>query len=91
MLAILINVLWVPAIVLASAIIGFLMRKGQLAKSQRRILSLENEMLQNHAEILRLQQDLARAEKSVPDRSSSTPVVPMKDSSATDDSQKNAK
>lgn len=91
MLAIFMNVMWVPAIVLASAICGYLGKKIKLVKSQQRVISLENEMLENHAEILRLQKELSRMEKVYDSRPSSTRVVPMKDSSNTDDSQKNVK
>lgn len=89
MLAVTVNVLWLPFIVLGSAIFGFLFRKAKLMKSQRRVLSLENEMLANHAEILRLQQDLAVYSKEKAARSS-TPVVPMKDSNS-DESQKSVR
>ena len=88
MLAITVNILWIPPIVVLSAIFGYLLRKGKLVKSQRRVLSLENEMLQNHAEILKLQQQLFNLENA--GSTSSTRVVPMKDSN-NDDSQKNIK
>ncbi|MEO6916040.1 MAG: hypothetical protein ABI151_10640 [Chitinophagaceae bacterium] len=91
MLAITINILWVPVIVLGSAIFGFMIKKAMLIKSQRRVMSLENEMLNDHAQILRLQKELATIEKARENRSSSTRVVPMKDSSNTDDSQKNVR
>lgn len=91
MLAILINVLWIPAIVLVSAFFGFVIRKATLIKSQRRVLSLENEMLNNHAEILQLQQEIKKIEIAHNARPSSTRVVPMKDSSNNDDTQKNIK
>lgn len=89
MLAVTVNVLWLPFIVLGSAILGYLFRKAKLMKSQKRVLSLENEMLSNHAEILHLQQEIAKNLKEKAARSS-TPVVPMKDSNS-DESQKSAR
>ena len=89
MLAVTINVLWLPFIVLFSAVLGYIIRKATLIKSQKRVLSLENEMLANHAEILKLQQELATIERSQSGKSS-TPVVPMKESGS-DESQKSAR
>ncbi|MEO6644964.1 MAG: hypothetical protein ABIN89_01070 [Chitinophagaceae bacterium] len=55
------------------------MRRFQVHKSKRRIIYLENEMLSNHAEILKLQQELVTMEKNneLPHKSR---VVPMKES-----------
>ena len=89
MLAVTINVLWLPLIVLCSAFFGYIFRKATVIKSQKRVLSLENEMLSNHAEILKLQQELATLERSRASQST-TPVVPMKDA-GTDESQKNVR
>jgi len=75
-----VNVFWLPFIALLSAIIGFILRSAQLRKARQKILSLENEMLQNHAEILQLQKDMVRLQHSLGD--SKTPVVSIKDSSA---------
>jgi hypothetical protein len=47
-------------IIACSALCGFLFRSGQLKKSRKRILSLEEEMLQNHAEILNLQRKIVK-------------------------------
>lgn len=59
MLSISINVAWLPGIAIVCAFAGFAFRSYQIKKSKKRILVLENEMLTNHAEILRLQQELA--------------------------------
>lgn len=91
MLVITINILWVPAIVLGSVVFGYILRKAGHIKSQKRILWLENEMLASHAEILRLQQELANIERAKDARSSSTPVVPMTESNSSEDSQKSAR
>jgi hypothetical protein len=89
MLAVTVNVLWLPLIVLCSAFFGYIFRKAAVIKSQKRVLSLENEMLANHAEILKLQQELATIQRAKAAQSS-TPVVPMKDSNS-DESQKNVR
>ena len=74
-----ISIFWLPLIVLMSALAGFFLRRAQLYKSKKRIIYLENEMLSNHAEILKLQQELVMMEKNsaLPHKSR---VVPMKDS-----------
>ena len=45
---------WVFAAFLTGSLIGFAFRSRQIAKSRKRILELETEMVENHAEILRL-------------------------------------
>jgi len=72
-----INVLWLPFLVVASAMAGMLLRTAQLKKAKKKVLSLENEMMRNHAEILKLQQKQASLEKSNPDII--TPVLPFKE------------
>ncbi len=78
MLAISINVTWIPVILLVGIIIGFALRSQQIKKCKNRIISLENDMLYSHAEILRLQHDQVEMEKAFL-RPSKTPVVTMKD------------
>jgi hypothetical protein len=75
-----INLIWLPLMILLPAIAGYLMRSSQLAKSKKRILSLENEMLNNHAEILRLQKELVSFEKEM--RANKTRVVNIKEVSS---------
>jgi hypothetical protein len=74
-----ISIFWLPLIVLISVIAGFFLRRFQVQKSKKRIIYLENEMLSNHAEILKLQQELATIEKNN-SLSHKSRVVPMKDS-----------
>lgn len=74
------NILWLPLIALVSAFIGFLLRSGQLKKVRQRVLSLENEMLKNHAEILELQKEIVKFQNI--QNNSKTPVVSIKDSPA---------
>ena len=74
-----ISVLWLPVLTLVSVLLGFFFRSAQIKKAKKRILSLENEMLSNHAEILKLQEELVAMEKlsGLPYKSR---VVTMKDS-----------
>lgn len=72
-----VSILWLPLMALGGAIVGFIFRSRQIEKSKKRILSLENEMLNNHAEILRLQRELVTLEKSLP--LNKTRVVSIKD------------
>ena len=51
------------AVFALGALLGFVCRNRQLQKSQRRILELETEMVNNHAEILRLHQLTAEQEE----------------------------
>ena len=77
-----VNVLWLPLMIILPAVAGYLFRSKQLAKSKKRILSLENEMLNNHAEILRLQKELVSFEKEA--RANKTRVVSIKDVTSED-------
>jgi hypothetical protein len=78
MFALSISIFWLPVIVLISAVVGFLFRSYQIAKCKKRILSLETEMLSNHAEILKLQQELVNLKKE-PGSGSKTRIVTMND------------
>lgn len=71
-----VHVMWLPLAVILSALAGMLFRTAQLKKSKKRVLSLENDMLRCHADILKLEQKLAVAEKAAAAQPSS-PVVPM--------------
>jgi cell division protein FtsB len=73
-----ISILWLPAIIIIAAYMGFYFRSSQIAKSRKRIIYLENEMLRNHAEILKLQQEIAINERAN-DSLYKSRVVPMKD------------
>lgn len=70
-----VHVLWLLPVIVVSVLAGMLFRHLQLKKARKQILYLENEMMNNHAEILRLQRELA-AEKS---SGTNTPVVPLKE------------
>ncbi len=81
-----ISILWLPLIYLVAGYIGFFFRSSQIAKSKKRIIYLENEMLRNHAEILKLQQEIAENEKNNKLAPKSR-VVPMKDSQPDENSE----
>jgi Tfp pilus assembly protein PilN len=51
------------AVFALGALLGFVCRNRQLQKSQKRILELETEMVNNHAEILRLHKLTAEQEE----------------------------
>lgn len=61
---------------MVSAGAGFFIRTKQLRKKQQRILELENEMVSNHAEILKLQHELSSSRKET--KSENVPVVQIK-------------
>ena len=61
---------FVLAAFVSGSLMGFAFRSKQMAKSKRRILELETEMVENHAEILRLH-------KVYSNKSGSTDTVPV--------------
>ena len=65
--------LWVTAAFAFGTLIGFSFRSRQISKSKRRILELETEMVDNHAEILRLHKYQAEKKAS----SGKVPVISM--------------
>ncbi len=81
-----ISILWLPVIILIAAFAGFSFRSAQIIKSKKRIIYLENEMLRNHAEILKLQQELVEMEKTN-GLTHKSRVVPMKDSQQEDNTE----
>ncbi|MGV3766916.1 MAG: hypothetical protein ACO1NW_12365 [Chitinophagaceae bacterium] len=58
--------------------IGFFIRTRQLRKKQSRIFELENEMISNHAEILKLHQEISVLKQQIPENNANVPVVPLK-------------
>lgn len=54
---------------------GFLLRSRQLAKKKRRIMELEQELIQAHAELLDTQRDYCALESKV--KSEDSPVIPL--------------
>lgn len=69
----------------ASLGLGMFFRTRQLRKKVLRIYELENEMISNHAEILRLQQEIGKVKnqsaslnENKSSKNDSIPVVPLK-------------
>ena len=60
---------------IASFLVGILVRSRELSKSKKKVTSLETEMVSNHAEILNLQKENVEMEKKL--KSMSIPVIPM--------------
>lgn len=71
------NLYTLCALLIAAVITGYVMKNIQLGKLKRTIESLENEMLQSHAEILRLQKENSERYKL---QESQTPIVFIHDS-----------
>lgn len=71
------NLIWVlPVVCLFFGLTGYAFRSHQLKKLKGRVSELESEMLQNHADILKLQKenaDLANKLKN----NLSVPVIPI--------------
>lgn len=73
-----INVFVIVAIFAVALAAGFMMRASHISGYQRKVVELEKEMLNNHATILNLQQEIAKLEKTLIE--SKIPVIPMKKS-----------
>lgn len=61
---------WLIAAFASGSLLGFTFRTQRIAKAKKRILELETEMVENHAEILRLHKIHA-------DRSGNSTKVPV--------------
>jgi len=81
------NVISLGALLLVTLFIGFIARNMQLAKLRKCIENLENEMLQSHAEILKLQKENSNLEIR---QQSQTPIVSIRDN-ATESGKQNQK
>ena len=55
-----INAILLVALLILAFSLGYLLRSAQLKKQQRKIYELENEMLNNHAQILELEKRHAK-------------------------------
>ena len=62
--------------ILLSVGVGYLLRRRQLARKQRKIVELEHEMVQAHAEVLESQRDYCHLEARLKDITN--PVIAMK-------------
>ncbi len=56
-------------------VVGYWLRSAQIKDYRKRVISLEKEMLHNHAEILELQKERAQLLKHL--KESSIPVIPL--------------
>ncbi|HOA38491.1 MAG TPA: hypothetical protein PLQ65_03185 [Flavihumibacter sp.] len=65
---------WLIAAFASGSLIGFAFRTQRIAKAKKRILELETEMVENHAEILRLHK--IHADKS--GNQAKVPVINLK-------------
>lgn len=74
-MAITLSIIQILIVVIASIGVGFIYRSAQLKKKGKRITELENEMISNHAEILKLHKEIAALKGNVASGSSSIPVV----------------
>jgi hypothetical protein len=70
------NVLILGLIVVVSALVGYSIKSRQTSKTRGRIAELEEEMLNNYAEILELQKDYLSMESKL--RDFQIPVIPIK-------------
>lgn len=64
------------AAILIAVALGFIGRSRQLAKKERRIIELESEMVDTHAELLELQRENGVLETKIKDVTN--PVIAMK-------------
>ena len=70
-----VNIFVLTGIVIGSFVIGFLIRANQIRSLRRKIVELETEMLNNHADILELQRGKALLEQNL--QASKIPVIPL--------------
>ena len=71
-----INVILLSLVVAIAAFLGFIFRSQQIRSLKRKVISLENEMLSNHSEILDLQRENASLEQQL--LQLHIPVISMK-------------
>lgn len=69
------NVFLLSGIIIASFLLGFMIRRKQLGSYKKKIIELEKEMLSNYADILELQKNKALLEQNL--QSSKIPVIPL--------------
>lgn len=62
-------------IVLVSFALGFMIRRSQIKSLKEKVVDLEKEMLNNHADILELQKTKAILEQNL--QASKIPVIPL--------------
>ena len=70
-----VNLFLLGGALLVAFLLGYMIRSRELAKSNKKVTSLETEMVSNHAEILNLQKENVELEKKL--KSLSIPVIAM--------------
>lgn len=88
-LELVINPILLAAGVLFGIIVGYAFRKRKLMKLNSKILKLEEEMINSHAEILEIQKAYVNMENNLMDQS--IPVISMKHSNPGNSSKDNPK
>ena len=73
------NVYIFLSIIGLAVVLGYLPRSRQLAKKQRKIMQLEQEMVEAHAEVLENQREYCELESRLKDVANPNPVISMKD------------
>ncbi len=63
----------------AAVAVGLIFRLAQVKSLRKQILELEREKMQDHAEILQLQKQLADTQQAKYSQQAATPVVPLMD------------
>lgn len=71
-----IDISMLAGIIAITFAIGFLLRRSQIGKLNRKVNDLEKEMIANHAEILELQRDRLLLEEKLKGNSN-IPVIPI--------------
>jgi 5'-3' exonuclease len=72
------NLFVLGGILLAAAAFGFVIKSGKLGRQSSNIEKLEKEMLSSHAEILRLQKELA----IIDNQTAQAPIVSIRDNAS---------
>lgn len=69
------NLFVLAGIVLSSFFLGFMFRRNRINSFKQKVIELEKEMLNNHADILELQKQKAHLEQNL--QASKIPVIPL--------------
>lgn len=70
------SILLLAGFLLAAFAVGYFIRSSQIHMHRKKIMELEKEMLNNHAQILELEKEKAALIKQM--RESKIPVIPIK-------------
>jgi hypothetical protein len=78
MLALSVNIFLLGGLLIASFIIGLILRGSPTKSLRKKIAELEGEVRSNHADILEMQKERVLLEQKLIDTLSEIPVIPMK-------------